>query len=205
MKLTTTLLPLVLLAGLGLAQAAHAQAAQAETKKAPAFTLKDSSGKTHSLADYKGEWVVLEWLNFDCPFVRKQYASGAMPARQQHFRDEGVTWLTIVSSAPGKQGHFEGKELSDRMAKEKWAGDAYLIDSGGTVGRAYDAKTTPHMFLISPDGDILYEGAIDGLRSANASDIYVTTNYVVESIAAGKAGRAIPNPRTTAYGCSIKY
>lgn len=200
MKLTTTLFSLALMAGLGLVEPASAA-----PKKAPAFTLTDSSGKTHSLSDFKGEWVVLEWTNFDCPFVKKQYGAGAMQARQEHFRDEGIRWLSIVSSAPGKQGHFEGKALSARLEKEKWAGDAYLIDADGKVGRAYDAKTTPHVFLINPDGEIVYEGAIDGIRSASAADIFVTTNYIVESLTAAQAGKPIPNPRTAPYGCSVKY
>ena len=122
---------------------ALAVTAAAETKKAPAFTLKSAAGKTHSLSDFKGEWVVLEWVNFDCPFVKKQYSGGAMQARQQHYRDEGIRWLSIVSSAPGKQGHFEGSALDARLQKEKWAGDAYLIDADGKVGKAYGAKTTP--------------------------------------------------------------
>lgn len=200
MKLTTILLPLALLAGLGLAATAAA-----ETKKAPAFTLEDSAGKTHSLSDFEGDWVVLEWINFDCPFVKKQYSAGAMQARQQHFRDEGIVWLSINSSAEGKQGHFVGRELAARLEKEKWAGDAYLNDADGKVGKAYGAKTTPHVFLIDPKGNIVYEGAIDGLRSANSSDIFVTTNYVVESLTAAKAGHPIPNPRTAPYGCSVKY
>ena len=199
-KTTTTLLPLALLAALALAATAHA-----ETKKAPAFTLKDAAGKAHSLSDHEGDWVVLEWVNFDCPFVKKQYSAGAMQARQQHFRDEGLVWLSINSSAAGKQGHFEGKELAARLEKEKWAGDAYLNDADGKVGKAYGAKTTPHMFLIDPKGNIVYEGAIDGLRSASSSDIFVTTNYVVESVEAAKAGREVPNPRTAPYGCSVKY
>lgn len=200
MKLTTALLPLALLAGLALPSVS-----EAETRKAPAFKLKDDSGKTRALADYKGEWVVLEWVNFDCPFVKKQYSGGAMQARQQHFRDDGIVWLSINSSAPGKQGNFKGKALASRLEAEKWAGDAYLIDADGKVGKAYGAKTTPHMFVVDPKGNIAYEGAIDGLRSANAQDIFVATNYVVETIEAAQAGRAIPNERTAPYGCSVKY
>jgi peroxiredoxin len=200
MKLTTMLLSVAIVAGLAVAPAANA-----ETKKAPAFNLVDANGKSHSLADYKGDWVVLEWVNFDCPFVKKQYSGGAMQARQEFFRDEGVKWLSIASSAPGKQGNFEGSALTARLEKEKWSGDAYLIDAAGKVGKAYGAKTTPHMFVIDPQGNIAYEGAIDALRSANAADIFVATNYVVESIEAAKAERPIPNPRTKPYGCSVKY
>jgi glutathione peroxidase-family protein len=174
-------------------------------KKAAPFTLNDAAGTAHSLSDYSGKWVVLEWVNFDCPFVKKQYRPGAMPKRQEHFVDEEVVWLSIASSAEGKQGHFTGDTLTKRMTKEKFAGTAYLIDANGKVGKKYGAKTTPHMFLIDPNGMVVYQGAIDSHRSADSSDIFVATNFVVEAINAAKAGDPIPHPNTRPYGCSVKY
>ncbi len=122
---------------------------------APVFTLKDSQGKEHSLADFKGKFVVLEWVNYDCPFVRKHYNSGNMQKLQKMYAEKGVTWLSVCSSAPGKQGYFDQPALNDRMAQEKAVPAAYLVDASGQVGRQYEAKTTPHMFIINPKGILI--------------------------------------------------
>ncbi|MEM7246457.1 MAG: redoxin domain-containing protein [Acidobacteriota bacterium] len=174
-------------------------------RAAPPIALKDADGNKRTLEEFKGTWVVLEWTNFDCPFVKKQYAPGAMQARQEAYTADGVTWLSICSSAPGKQGHYTGEALKARLAKEKWAGTAYLVDDRGAIGRNYGAQTTPHVFIINPKGVLVYQGGIDDLRSTKPEDIFISTNYVVETLAAGLDERPIPNPKTSPYGCSVKY
>ena len=120
---------------------------------APEFSLPDAAGKTHALSAYRGKWVVLEWVNYDCPFVRKHYGSGNMQKTQAAAKAKGAVWLSINSSAPGKQGNFAGTELTKRIVDSKAAMDAYLLDPDGAVGKAYKAKTTPHMFVIDPAGE----------------------------------------------------
>lgn len=172
---------------------------------APDFTLTSTAGERHSLSDFAGKYVILEWINFDCPFVQKHYRSGNMQEIQKKYREEGAVWLTICSSAPGKQGFFEGQALVDRIKKENWMGDAYLIDSDGKVGKMYAAKTTPHMYIIDPDGVLLYTGAIDDTPSTKQEDILKSTNYVVEAMTASMAGEEVDPSYTKAYGCSVKY
>jgi peroxiredoxin len=173
--------------------------------KAPDFTLTSVEGNQHNLSDFGGKYVILEWINFDCPFVQKHYHSGNMQELQNKYRDKGAVWLTICSSAPGKQGYFEGDKLKDRIESEKWAADAYLIDSEGTVGRMYAARTTPHMYIISPEGILAYAGAIDDKPSTKPDDIPNSTNYVVEAMTSLLAGEEVETSSTTAYGCSVKY
>ena len=172
---------------------------------APAFTLVDTDGQEHSLADYRGGTVVLEWLNYDCPYVQKHYGGGAMQALQERARADGVTWLAVVSSAPGEQGHFENDAMNARTAQEGGRASAVLMDPTGTVGRAYDAQTTPHMFVIDAEGTVVYNGAIDDQPVTNPASLEGAANYVVPAIAAAAEGRAA-NPATTPpYGCSVKY
>ncbi len=185
------------------ALAAHAAVKPGDA--APDFTLPDSEGKTHSLKDHAGKWVVLEWVNFDCPFVRKHYRSGNMPALQKEWRETGVTWYSVNSSAPGKQGHFEGDELKARIASENSAADAYLLDTDGAVGRAYGAQATPHMFVIDPRGKVAYAGAIDDKPTTNLADVEGATNYVSAALTAAMAGKRVNPAATKAYGCSVKY
>ncbi len=173
--------------------------------QAPAFTLADAGGTTHSLADFKGKFVVLEWVNFGCPFVRKHYDSGNMQGLQKTYRDRGVVWLSICSSAPGKQGYFEGKELTERIAAEKSRATAYLVDKDGTVGQAYGAKTTPHMFVINPEGTLIYEGGIDDKASTNREDLKTAVNYVREALDAAMSGKPVQVKTSRPYGCSVKY
>lgn len=184
-------------------------AAEAKTAKvdqpAPGFTLTDVDGNKHSLSDFTGKYVVLEWVNYDCPFVMKHYDSGNMPALQKEYTGKDVVWLSICSSAPGKQGHFETAALKERMKKENASPTAYLIDEDGTVGKMYEAKTTPHMYIINPEGVLLYAGGIDNIPSTNKDDIAKATNYVREGLDAELDGKAIATKFSKPYGCSVKY
>lgn len=173
---------------------------------APAFTLTDLDGKSHSLSDFKGKTVVLEWVNAECPFVVKHYEkSGNLPAIQKAATDDGVVWLLINSAAPGKQGDYDTAKAKAWMEKNKAAATAYMRDVDGTVGKAYDAKTTPHMYVINAEGVLVYNGAIDSIRSANAADIEKAENYVKAALASVKAGEPVAKATTQPYGCSVKY
>jgi alkyl hydroperoxide reductase subunit AhpC len=173
-------------------------------KAAPAFRVADTNGKTHSLDQYRGKWVVLEWLNHGCPYVRKHYGGGAMQALQKKYADK-VVWLSIVSSAPGKQGHYSNEEANE-LTKEKGAApQAVLIDSSGTVGRAYDARTTPHMFVINPKGNIVYMGGIDDKPTARAADLETARPHVDIALQEALAGKPVSVPTSQPYGCNVKY
>jgi len=172
--------------------------------KAPGFKLMDAMGEEHSLSDFKDKYVVLEWVNFDCPFVKKHYGSENMQKLQAMHNDEDVVWLSICSSAPGKQGYFEGKALKERIAKENSKSDAYLVDANGKVGRMYGAKTTPHMFVIDPNGILIYDGAIDDKPSTKTADIDGSTNYVQWILDSSMKGEEVVKS-TAPYGCSVKY
>jgi alkyl hydroperoxide reductase subunit AhpC len=174
-------------------------------KSAPDFTLVDATGNKHTLSDLSGKYVVLEWVNFDCPFVRKHYDSENMPRLQSALGEKEVVWLSICSSAPGTQGYFEGEALTERLKKEQSNAAAYLIDADGSVGRAYDAKVTPHMYVIDPDGILRYAGAIDDRPSTKVADVEGATNYVVKALDALTADEEVETSYTKAYGCSIKY
>ena len=173
--------------------------------RAPEFTLPDADGTKHSLSDFKGKYVVLEWVNYDCPFVRKHYRSGNMPALQKTYTEEGVVWLSVCSSAPGKQGYFKTEELKERMATEKAAPTAYLVDPEGSVGRTYGAKTTPHMFIINPEGTLIYAGGIDNIPSTKTEDLEKATNYVRSTLDAAMDGKDVSVTSSAPYGCSVKY
>jgi peroxiredoxin len=173
--------------------------------QAPDFTLTDTNGNEHSLSDFAGKTVVLEWFNSGCPFVKKHYVQGNMQNLQSQYTDKGVVWLSIVSSAPGKQGHAAPSEHNAKMEEWKMQSTALLIDEDGTVGKAYDAKNTPHMFVINPEGEIVYNGAIDSIRSFNPADIPSATNYVKAALDAVLADEAVAVARTQPYGCSVKY
>lgn len=172
---------------------------------APAFTLKDQNGRSRSLSDFKGKTVVLEWVNFGCPFVRKHYDSGNMQKLQGEYTAKGVVWLSVSSSAPGMQGYFASDDLTQRLATEKAAPTAYLIDAEGTVGRTYGAKTTPHICVIDGEGVLVYTGAIDDIASTDVDDVAKAKNYVSASLDALLAGKHVPVKSTRAYGCGIKY
>lgn len=188
----------------GLALAALAPSA-AQARPAPAFTAVDADGKTRSLAEFKGKTVVLEWVNEGCPYVRKHY-SGNMQGLQQAARAEGVVWLTIASSAPGKQGHFaDGAAAKAWMSAKGAKPTALLLDPDGKVAAAYKAKTTPHMFVIDPAGQVVYEGAIDDIPSAKVEDLKTAKNLVAAALADVKAGRKVTVAYSQPYGCSVKY
>lgn len=173
--------------------------------KAPKFTLTDSNGKEHSLVDFSGKYVVLEWINFDCPFVKKHYNSKNMQKLQKEFTDQDVVWLLICSSAEGKQGHFDNDEINKRLGEAGANATAYLVDEDGTVGKKYGAKTTPHMFIINPEGNLIYAGAIDDKPSTKVEDIDGAVNYVREALNSAFEGKEVEVKTSVAYGCSVKY
>lgn len=172
---------------------------------APAFKLTDLSGQVRQLSDFSGKVVVLEWTNLDCPFVKKYYGSGRMQKLQETYKARGVIWLTICSSASGKQGHFSVAEWKEKLAERRAQPTALLLDADGKVGRAYGAKTTPHMFVIGKDGRLLYRGAIDDKPTWDPKSLEGAVNYVVNALDAILAGRAVTTTVTTPYGCSVKY
>lgn len=172
---------------------------------APAFTLTDTHGKQHNLADFKGKHVVLEWVNFGCPFVKKHYGSGNMQATQKKAVEKGVVWLSVCSSAEGKQGHMAAADWNEEIAARNMASTAVLIDESGTVGKTYGAKTTPHMYIINPAGVLVYKGAIDDKPSTDQDDIPGARNHVLAALDESLAGKSVSTASTTPYGCSVKY
>src|ERR1700730_18161770 len=172
---------------------------------APEFSLSDSKGKTHSLAQYKGKYVVLEWFNPECPFVKKHYGSGNMQKLQEEFTAKGVVWLSIDSSAPGLEGNLTAEQASTKMTEWKTKQTALVLDPDGKAGRSYGAKNTPHMFVINPEGKIVYEGAIDSKATPNPSDIASSTNWVKIALDQSLAGKTVTTPSSRPYGCSVKY
>ena len=172
---------------------------------APEFSLPDSNGKTHSLSQYKGKYVVLEWFNPECPFVKKHYGSGNMQKLQQEFTSKGVVWLTVDSNAPGSEGSVDAAQANKIMADWKTHQTALLLDPEGKAGRAYGAKNTPDMIVINPEGKIVYEGAIDSKASPNPADIPMSTNYVKVALDESLAGKPVSTPSSRPYGCSVKY
>jgi peroxiredoxin len=174
-------------------------------KAAPNFTLVDSNGAKHSLSDYKGKIVVLEWFNPDCPFVKKHYAPGNMQKLQKQVVDGGGVWFSINSSAAGKQGHLSGDVAKDAVTKYQLASTALLLDHDGVAGKAYGAKTTPHMFVIDSAGTLAYAGALDDTPSTDSADIATAKNHVRDAVEALKAGKAVEPAVTDPYGCGVKY
>ena len=172
---------------------------------APDFSLTDAAGKTRGLSEFKGKYVVLEWFNPECPFVKKHYGSGNMQKLQQEYTGKGVVWLSIDSSAPGAEGNLSGEQAEKIMTAWKTHQTALLLDPDGKAGRAYGAKNTPHMFIINPEGKIVYEGAIDSKRSPNPADIPNSTNYVKVALDESMAGKPVTTANTQPYGCYVKY
>ncbi|MFC0250414.1 redoxin domain-containing protein [Massilia consociata] len=189
-------------AGMAMAGGALAQAAVGQA--APAFSGTDATGKPVSLDQFKGKYVVLEWVNPECPFVKKHYDSGNMPSVQKYAADKGVVWLSVSTSADGDRA---GKSAAiNEWVKAKSAMPAATImDTGGAIGKAYGARTTPHMYLIDPSGKLVYAGAIDSKPTANPADIKTSTNYVIQAIDESLAGKPVSQAVTKAYGCSVKY
>jgi peroxiredoxin len=172
---------------------------------APEFAGTASNGKTFHLSDYRGKFVVLEWHNQGCPFVGKQYNSGNMQRLQKQWTGQGVAWFTIVSSAPGRQGYVTSTEENDYLAKMQAAPTAALLDPSGVIGHLYDAKTSPQMVVISPQGIVIYDGAIDNKPTTDLSDVPGATNYVNLALEQAMAGKPVETPATRPYGCSVKY
>lgn len=189
----------------GLAVSLVVSAAVQTGKPAPDFTLKDINGTEHSLSDFKGKIVVLEWTNYDCPFVKKHYGSGNMQALQKKYTDQGVVWLSINSSAPGKQGNFTVDQWRKRSREAGANGTAILTDADGKVGKLYGAKTTPHMFVIDASGAVAYQGAIDSERSWDPKTVKGAENYVAKALDALLSGKSVAEQETKPYGCSVKY
>ncbi|MBL0726526.1 redoxin domain-containing protein [Piscinibacter sp. HJYY11] len=184
--------------------AAHAVATL--DQPAPAFTVQGADGKPVSLSAYKGKTVVLEWTNHECPFVRKHYdQSGNIPKLQKEATANGVVWLQVISSYPGSQGHVSGPEALKLNQQRGAAPTAVLLDSDGKVGKAYEARTTPHLYVINAAGNLVYKGGIDSIPSSNASDIPKADNYVKLALADVAANRKVAQANTRPYGCSVKY
>ncbi len=195
----TTIAALLLLLG----GAAHATPKVGQA--APDFVGTDTQGRQHALADYRGQVVVLEWTNHDCPYVRKHYGAGNMQAQQREAADAGAVWLSVISSAPGKQGHVSAAE-ADRLTEQRGAAPAaVLLDPEGTIGRSYGARTTPHMYVIDRDGTLVYMGGIDSIPSSRTADIPEATQYVRVALGEVLNGGTVSEPVTRPYGCSVKY
>lgn len=174
-------------------------------KPAPDFSLTGTDGKTWRLAEQKGKAVVLEWFNEGCPFVQKHYISGNMQKLQKEYVAKGVVWMTILSSAPGKQGYVTAPQLGKDLVRLNSAGSIGLVDPTGTVGKAFDAKTTPHLFVISPAGVLVYDGAIDDNSSADPKTISGAKNYIRSALDSVLKGEPVKEASTKPYGCSVKY
>lgn len=172
---------------------------------APGFSAVDSHGKTDRLSDYKGKFVVLEWHNQGCPYTRKHYESGNMQRLQKEWTGKGVVWLTVISSGPGTQGFVTPAQENEYVDKMHASPTAVLMDPVGTLGHLYDAKTTPQMFVIDPNGTLIYQGALDDRPTTDQKDIAGAKNYVDAALSQAMANKPVSDPVTRPYGCSVKY
>lgn len=196
---------LLLIGLIALAPMALVHAEAVPGKPAPAFEVKDASGKTRTLADSKGKWLVLEWFNKDCPYVKKHYDSNNMQELQKKYTGKDVVWYSVVSSAKGKQGYEAPADALKTATAKKSSATAVLIDETGTMGKAYGAKTTPHIFIIDPKGTVVYAGGIDNNDSADAKVIPTSKNYLAAALDAGLANKKIETASARPYGCGVKY
>ncbi len=203
----TAVLVLSIVLSLWLINAAPAErAANAQVgEPAPDFTLVDSHGQEHSLSDFRGQVVVLEWLNHECPFVRKFYNAGKMQELQQRYTEKDVVWLSIISSREGEQGWMTPEQINSANESKNVHATAVLIDEPGDVGRLYDARTTPQMYVINEEGVLVYNGAIDDKPTANPDDLRGAKNYVQLALDSVLSGEAVEISTTRPYGCSVKY
>jgi hypothetical protein len=183
----------------------NAVAAPAVGQKAPDFIAVDTAGKQHRLSDFAGKFVVLEWTNPGCPFVRKHYGSGNMPATQKAATEKGVVWLAVNSTERAASDYLKPGALEAWMKEHSGAPTAVLMDEDGVLGRAYAARTTPHLYIIDPKGVLVYAGGIDSIASSRAEDIKTATNYVNQALGEAFGGKPISAATTKPYGCSIKY
>jgi peroxiredoxin len=190
---------------LTLALSSAAAASPEIGKPAPNFRLPDSNGKQTGLADYRGSFVVLEWTNHDCPFVRKHYDSGNMQKLQKEATAKNIVWLSVISSAPGRQGHVSPEEANELTRARNASPSAVLMDPDGKVGRLYGARTTPHMFIADPESMLIYMGGIDDKPSTRRSDVDIAKNYVRIALAQAMDGQPVAEAVTRPYGCSVKY
>ena len=174
-------------------------------ERAPDFTATDTNGKTHKLSEHAGKFVVLEWTNRGCPYTLKHYDSGNMQRLQKEWTARGVVWLTVISSAPGKQGYMTATEENAYVKQINGSPTAVLLDPTGALGHIYDAKTTPHMFIINPQGTLIYNGAIDDHASTDAADIPNSKNYVSLALSEALGGKPVSEPTSRPYGCTVKY
>jgi peroxiredoxin len=172
---------------------------------APAFTATDSHGQTHSLDQYRGKYVVLEWHNQGCPYTKKHYVSGNMQSLQKEWTAKGVAWFTVISSAPGEQGYVTDPQENAYLAQMHADPTAVLMDANGKLGHLYGAKTTPEMYVIDPNGRLIYEGAIDDRPTPDTSDIKGADNYLSDALTESMAGKPVLKSYTRPYGCSVKY
>ena len=172
---------------------------------APDFTASASNGKSYRLSDFRGKFVVLEWHNNGCPYTRKHYESGNMQRLQKEWTGRGVIWFTVISSAPGTQGFVTADQENTYISRMHAEPTAALLDASGVLGHMYDAKTTPHMIVINPAGNIIYDGAIDDHPTSDQSDIASSKNFVNEALTEAMAGKPVGTPATRPYGCSVKY
>jgi len=173
--------------------------------QAPDFKGTDSTGATHMLSQYRGKYVVLEWANQGCPYDQKHYLSGNMSALQRQWTEKGVVWLSVISSAPGEQGNVTPAEENQYLKKVKATPTAALLDPEGTIGKLYQAKTTPHMFVIDPQGKLIYQGAIDDKPTTDFADVKTAHNYLNDALNSAMSGKPVPVASTRPYGCSVKY
>jgi peroxiredoxin len=191
--------------GVGLGMVCAGALALKPGELAPDFKGTDSHGKTETLGQYRGKYVVLEWANKGCPFEQKHYKSGNMESLQREWTAKGVVWLSVISSAQGQDGYVTAAEENEYLAQMKAAPTAAILDPSGTIGRLYSAKTTPDMFVIDPQGKIVYEGAIDDQPTPDPASLKDAKNYVSAALEASMAGRPVAVPVTRSYGCSVKY
>lgn len=194
-----------IVASLSFVAVTAAGAAASVGQPAPLFTLNDTNGKAVNLGDYKGKTVVLEWHNPECPFVKKHYDSANMQGLQSKYTKDGVVWLAVSSTEPAHQDYKKPAVLNALLKSSNASPTAYLMDESGTAGKAYGARTTPHMYIINAQGTLVYAGGIDDKRSANIADIKIARNYVATALDELKAGKSISTPTSTPYGCSVKY
>jgi peroxiredoxin len=188
-----------------LASAVLSEAAPKVGQPAPDFTSSDSQGVKHTLGAYRGKVVILEWTNHQCPFVGKHYSTGNMQALQKHATDTNMVWLSVISSAPGEQGYVTGAEANALTAKRQASPTAVLLDATGAVGRLYDARTTPHMYIIDAQGTLVYMGGIDDKPSTQLADVQTAKNYVRVALGEVLSAKPVSTPVTRPYGCSVKY
>ena len=172
---------------------------------APAFTVTDTKGKTHSLDSYRGKWVVLEWFNHDCPYTKKHYKSDNMQALQREYTAKNVVWISVISSAPGKDGYGSAADIDQQMIEKKAAPSFVVRDTAGVLGRMYGARNTPQLFAIDPEGVLRYAGAIDDKPTSKAKDVQGAKNYLKAALDAGLAGQPIAVSTSQPYGCDVKY